>query len=259
MTHASVLFRDLCRSPTRLLECLAAKRSMTLLMGSQCVISLALVLITAVVARGDDRYYVMIFGAQEERPRPKTSHSFATFVKVHCDQPENALTIVGTHTISWLPSTMVVRNACLPEAGTNFDLYTTIGWALDNCTRVSMWGPYEICEDLYCRALEQIDLLESGQVRYKAVDTGYKSNRVSNCIHAVSSLAGGYRLRVVSPEWGDTASWYLTRRLDRWYINPEEKHLWISSALGLDQYPIVYREFENPRSSLLWSFIRPGP
>jgi hypothetical protein len=32
----------------------------------------------------------------------------------------------------------------------------------------------------------QLALLNSGQVRYKAADTGYRTNRVSNCTHAVS-------------------------------------------------------------------------
>ena len=60
-------------------------------------------------------------------------------------------------------------------------------------------GPYRIDAELYCRAVRQVALLESGQVLYKANDVGYPSDRVSNCIHAVSSISEGYRLRVASP------------------------------------------------------------
>jgi hypothetical protein len=45
-----------------------------------------------------------------------------------------------------------------------------------------MWGPYRIRKDLYDRAAAQRAYLESGAVRYKAADTGYRSARVSNCV-----------------------------------------------------------------------------
>src|SRR5438128_2392787 len=44
-----------------------------------------------------------------------------------------------------------------------------------------MWGPYRIDPDLYCRALKQIALLDSGDVKYKAGDALHFSDRVCNC------------------------------------------------------------------------------
>jgi len=219
--------------------------------------SLFLLVLTTAAAKAEDFYFVMVLGSQQDWPNPRFAHTFATFVKVSAQEPcPDTFTIEEVHTISWLAATMVVKPALLPEPGTNFELRETIQWALDTCQRVSMWGPYQINEDLYCRALRQIDLLESCRVRYKAVDSGYPSSRVSNCIHAISSIAGGYRLRVVSPEWGETASYYVVRRLRRWYVNPEEKHEWLAAALGLEEYPIISRDMQNPRSDVFWSAIR---
>jgi hypothetical protein len=203
-------------------------------MTPRLLISLCLLLSTTARVKAGDFFYVLVFGSQQEWPNPRYSHSFATFVKA-TGTGEFPDTIEEIHTISWLPATMVVRPALLPERGENFGLHQTIRWCLDNCMRVSLWGPFEIDEDLYCRALKQIAVLESGRVRYKPVDSGYPTNRVSNCIHAVSSVAGGYRARIGSPEWGETASWYLARRLRPWYLNPAEKQngsalswIWIS-------------------------------
>ena len=72
---------------------------------------------------------------------------------------------------------------------------------------MSMWGPYRIDEELYDNAVRQHGVLESGQVHYKALDSGYPTQRASNCIHAVGSVAHGYRIRVLSPWFGVTASW----------------------------------------------------
>jgi hypothetical protein len=114
-----------------------------------------------------------------------------------------------------------------------------------------MWGPYQIDPELYFRAVNQVNLLQSGQVRYKAVDSGYPTARVSNCIHAISSIAEGYRVRVLSPGWGETASYTILRQFRPWILDDCRTHPWVGTALGLDCYPIIYRDFEHPRSGLL--------
>src|SRR6202022_3434320 len=100
--------------------------------------------------------------------------------------------------------------------------------------RVSLWGPYQIDRDLFERAVRQIRLLDSGQVLYKANDTGYRVDHVSNCIHAVSSIVEGIRLRVGSPGWGETASYAVLVRFQPWVIDHDRVHPWVGSALGLD-------------------------
>jgi hypothetical protein len=222
------------------------------------VTAVALLLSAAAPARARDFYFVMVFGSQQTPNNPNYSHSWATFVRATGEGPCPQNYRLEAHTISWLPENMIVRTrALLPECGRNFDLHTTIRYALGNDERVSMWGPYVIEPDLYGRALRQIELLESGRVGYKAIDTGYRSDNVSNCIHAVSSITEGYRLRVVSPLWGEPASYFITRELEPWVIDCDErKFTWVSSALGLDWYPIIHRELENPRSGAYRSAVQ---
>src|SRR5437764_1295171 len=83
-------------------------------------------------------------------------------------------------------------------------------------------------------------LLQSGQVRYKAVDSFYRTDRVSNCIHAVGGAADGHR--VLSPGWGETASFVLLRRFSPWIVDPCQTYPWVGRALGLDGYPLIYRD-----------------
>jgi hypothetical protein len=210
-------------------------------------------------ARAEDLYYMMVFGSQQLPARAKYCHSFAVFVRAIEDVPGSRRYRLESHTISWMPVSYEIRLAALlPECGFNADLPTTFAWTRATCQRVSMWGPYQIQSDLYCRALEEEALLNSGDVWYKAIDTGYPTDFACNCIHAVSSIAGGYRMRVLSPSFGETASWYLTRRLSPWIIDCFQRHDWIAAALGIDRYGVVRREFENPRSGPLYTVLRPA-
>jgi hypothetical protein len=208
-----------------------------------CRLSLALLLIavTAGAARAEESFFLLMFSSQRMPRNPNYAHSFATFVRASCGGP-GAGTVLEAHTISWLPANLCIRTfALLPECGQNFDLDTTLHYTLENKERVSLWGPYRIDPELYRRAINQIAQLESGRVLYKADDTFYRSDRVSNCVHAVSVLSEGYRLRMLSPGWGDTASYFILLELRPWVLD-EMRHAWISSALGLDRYPISYRE-----------------
>src|SRR5262245_21633190 len=215
-----------------------------------CPLVAAALLAASPPAPAQHSYYLLISGSQPTPPAPEHSHSFATFVRVRCDGPVSP--IIETVTISWLPANLCIRlRALLPEPGHNFGLHETIRFALGDGQRVSLWGPYQIDPELYYRASRQQALLESGQVRYKAFDTGYPTDRVSNCIHAIGSIAEGYRVRVASPGWGETASYALLRRLTPWICDPCRTHPWLARALGLDCYPIIYRDFEAPRSGAL--------
>ena len=82
----------------------------------------------------------------------------------------------------------------------------------------------------------------------EAVDSGRPTDKVSNCIHALSSVVDGYRLRVASPGWGEVASYAILKRMDPYIVNCNQVHPWVGSALGLDQYPIIYRDWQAPRS-----------
>ena len=200
-----------------------------------------------------EAHYVFVFGSQRVRNDPDYSHTFATFVKASWagDGPLCLPAHFETHTISWLPANMIIRTrALLPEPGHNFGLHETIRYVLDNRERVSLWGPFPICPDLYRRALERKAQLESGTVRYKANDIGRFNDRVSNCIHAVSHAMGGLPLTVFVPGWGEVASYAVLLRMRRWILD-DTPQFWLVSSLSLDQYPIIYRGTERPRSGAI--------
>jgi hypothetical protein len=201
-------------------------------------------------ARSQDVYYLLVFSSQRPLSGPNYSHSFATFVRAGCGTPGSPIVVKNAFSISWLPANMEIRSlALLPECGRNFDLYTTLRFARDTCQRVSLWGPYQIDPDLYRRAADQFARLQSGQILYKADDVAYGNDCVSNCIHAVGSITGGPRLRVLPPGWGDTASYFIVLEFMPWIIDPDHTHDWVASALGLDNYPIAYRV--PPRRGLI--------
>jgi hypothetical protein len=208
------------------------------------ILRAGLTLLTAALlpaaARAGESYYVLIFGAQRSAVQPNHTHSWATFVRV-CGGPQGGW--LEHHTISWLPETLEIRvGSRRPESGNILDLYTTLNWTLGDGQKVSMWGPFQIEPELYFKALEQIAHLGSGEVGYKAVDFGYRTEEVSNCIHAVSDLAGSPRARVFIPGYGQGASRVITARLRKYMIEPRQTHPWVADALGLSHYPIRHRE-----------------
>ena len=221
--------------------------------------ALALVLALSSHLHAGEDCFLLMFGSQRIPNNPDYSHSYATFVRTtwpgNGPCPRNPT--LEAVTISWLPTNMKVRTcALLPECGENFGLQATNRWALANCMRISLWGPYRICPELYALAHKQAAFLASGRVRYKANDLGHSSDRVSNCIHAVSSIVEGYRLRVASPGWGQMASFSILKRFEPYIISPNCTHPWIGSALGLDEYPIIYRGWESPQSGLFGPVYR---
>jgi hypothetical protein len=202
-------------------------------------------------AQAGEEYYLLMFGSQRVPANPNYSHTFTTFVRATWagDSPCPVNPVLEIHTISWLPANLKIRTGALsPECGHNFDLHETLDVANATRQRVSLWGPYRIQPELYERALARKAELESGRVLYKANDMGYRSNRVSNCIHAVSSIVEGPKLRIASPGWGESASYFVLLELEPMVLSrnsvPE-----IGSALDLDRYPIIYRDWRNPLSS----------
>jgi hypothetical protein len=196
--------------------------------------------------RGNELYFMVVFGAQREAYRPRFTHTFATFVKVTGNEAVPSGFQIESHTISWMPSTLDIKvHRLFPECGTNLELDTTLRWASSNCLRISMWGPFQIDRELYDLALCRIGHLQSGQVSYKAADSGYPAATVSNCTHAVSDIAGTFALRTVTPGYGDVASYTIIHRLKRWIVDPQHVHDWLNEPLRLNCYPIVHRDFRG--------------
>jgi hypothetical protein len=59
--------------------------------------------ITASETRGDEFYYVMIFGSQSKSKILEYTHTWATFVRAVGEGPDANNYAVYQHTISWLP------------------------------------------------------------------------------------------------------------------------------------------------------------
>jgi hypothetical protein len=219
-------------------------------------LSVQFVLGFAGALHADDAYYMLMFGSQRVPNDPNHAHTFATFVKASSGA-DPAGCALESQTISWLPATGIVRTLALrPECGRNFELHETLRWALNDDQRVSVWGPYQIEGELYYRAVNRLAELQSGQVRYKANDMGHRSDKVSNCIHAVSSITEGLRVRIGSPGWGETASFIVLGKLRPWIVNGAQLHPWVGTALGLDDYPLIYREpGQRPYSRRLFGSV----
>jgi hypothetical protein len=216
----------------------------------------AIVLCLAAAGRAPagEAYYVLVFGSQRTPNEICYSHSFATFVRATWNAPPGCpcRPTIEAHTISWMPANLDVRPlALLPECGRNLGLYETLDYTRQIGARVSVWGPYRIDAGLYFNALRQKAYLESGCVQYKANDALYRSDYVSNCIHAVSTVAEGTRVRVLSPGWGETASYAVLQGYAPWVIGPEQVHPWVASMLGLNGYALIYRGWCPPRSGAL--------
>lgn len=194
-----------------------------------------------------EHYFVVVFGSNQRPLKdPRHAHSWAVFVRLcgaGCDLSKYEMEYV---TVSWLPCTLEVRlHAARSEPGTNVELHDTIHWALASRQVISYWGPYEILPELYWTAYRGAARLNSGAVRYKAIDSFRSTSRVTNCIHAASELAEGEgRLRIGTPGWGDTASYFITLKYEDWIVD-WTTHDWIIDCLGLRGYPMWQRDIDR--------------
>jgi hypothetical protein len=190
-----------------------------------------------------ERYYVVLFAFQSEPNLPRFAHTFATFVKATGAGPDPRCYSVQTHTISWCPASREIRVARFcPERGANLDLPATLAWARSLGSWVTRWGPFEVHKELYDRAVAQEARLRSGAVQYKVLDCGLRPSEASNCIHAVSDLAGGALLDT-GAAYGEEASCLVAHHLRRWMINPHLTHEWVYQRLGLEGVAVQSRSW----------------
>ena len=190
------------------------------------------------------RYFFILYGGQSLPFRPRTAHTWATFVKA---APASGGTILmESVTISWLPATgEVVPYRLRPEKGKNYTLEETFALTTASGDRVSMWGPFEINAERYELAVAQAQRLESGAVRYRAIDSFTRRRSVSHCVHAVT-YADPAMSRYIQPvlQVGEPGTSRLARRYDREgaFIGAPATHDWVVAAIGVDRFPVVRRE-----------------
>jgi hypothetical protein len=197
--------------------------------------------VSAETARGEERYFSMVFGSQSSPKRLRYTHTWATFIRVVGEGDDPRGYQVYQHTISWLPSSLEVRTlAPLPEQGVNLDLYATLDAVYRNGENVTMWGPFENVPQVYERSLRIKEILDSGAARYRAISTP-RNLLVSDCIHAVAAVdpifgRGHYPLiRIGKPASRFIARQMMTRSIfDQYQTNAA----WLIPRLGLDRYPI---------------------
>jgi hypothetical protein len=211
---------------------------------SRLALPVLFALVAAAPAAAQERYFVMVFGAQKSLVTPQYTHSWAMFVRT-CG-PCLGDAELDYFTISWLSQRMVVEVKRLrPEPGANLDNDTTMAWCRENNMRVSMWGPFEINRDLWVRAQKRVDRLESGEIQYRALDTGRPYDGKSNCIHAIADPEVTGRLRgnfVTALTWGEPASRIITLSLRHEMIDPRTTHPEIADRL-LGDWPVTRRDF----------------
>lgn len=196
-------------------------------------------------AQSGEAYYVVVFSHQGRPNLPRSTHTFATFIKATGEGSWPEQYAIDSHTISWSPGTLAVRALRFhPEQGVNLDLDASLHWALSVHARLSRWGPFQIQKELYDRALRQIALLQSGAVQYKTIDTGYRPARALNCIHAVSDIDADEGLLDTGIARGEAASALVAAHFRRWMIEPGQVHEWVYHRLGLSRYPITLQHLE---------------
>lgn len=187
-----------------------------------------------------DEYFLAVFSAEAVPYHPEKTHSFVAAVRTgQC--PE----VIG---ISWLPASLEPRGLTLaPEAGVNLGTAETIAWAERLGMRVSVWGPYRIQEELFCRLKGHAARLASGRVRYKPTDTAYPTAVVQNCYHALWVPVAPLRARGFAGAFsaGDAASGTTVRLYSPWIVEPCRTHDAVLEQLGVGGLTLVRRGFDD--------------
>jgi hypothetical protein len=174
----------------------------------------------------DERYYVVLFAAQDSRNDPRSSHTFATFLRIDREEdPRNRALweTARSFNISWLPASGSFRLLQRPVAGRNYTLPETLKWADGRGLTTTMRGPFEIGKDVYERAAKQKERLESGAVAYKALDRRFRPDVAINCIHAVSDILPG-PLLMTGDARGEAATAMVANHFRPHLIDPERTH-----------------------------------
>jgi hypothetical protein len=189
------------------------------------------------------RYYFLLFGGQSVPFKPRTGHTWATWVKA---TPTGAGPVMlESFTISWLPPDGRVHPWRLRSSpGYNHTLEGTLAIMAREHSQVSLWGPFEVDANRYALACRQAATLESGSVRFRTLDSLGRKQTVAHCVHAVTfadPAVSRYRqpvLRVGEPGTSNLAEKYLRNGA---FVGGAATHDWLIPALGLDRSGVIRR------------------
>ncbi|CAN5335605.1 hypothetical protein BH11PLA2_BH11PLA2_45370 [soil metagenome] len=213
------------------------------------------------VSPPNERFYLLVFGSESKPKRAKSTHTWATMVRVV--QQGSEPPVVEPHTISWMPASLKIRPWSLRvEPGKNLELSFTIEEMLKHEEQIALWGPYEVGYGFYQRFLVQKQFMESGQVGYQCIDSlceAARTGRGCDCIHAVTDMDPQYdRKRYPLSYFGLAGSQNVVRQINERPIirQTEQCHDWLIPYLSIDKYPIEKMKWNgtvNPASQTLQS------
>lgn len=205
-------------------------------------------------AAGAERYFAFVFSSQAVPKLPRFTHVWATMVKVGklelpCDQRT-----FQVDTISWFPATLKVHTLRLhPETGVNLGLHETIARVHQQHQHVSVWGPFEVPEFMYCEFMTQKARLESGRILYQAIDSLSCPENVSDCIHSLTDMDRQNR-RSAYPlsRFGDDAAAEFVNVIKRrgQFVASDESIEFAYQALGISCGSITRRACEPTKHVL---------
>lgn len=164
------------------------------------------------------RYYAIFFSHQDESNRIRSSHTFATFLRVsgRVDQP----VLEASSTISWLPKSGLVSLARHAEPGLNHSLRQTLAAAEERGLEIKYWGPFEIREELFHCARRQEQRLNDHRYLYKVFDAPTRG-AAKNCIHAVADMVQDLNLLDSGTARGHDATEMVVEHLRPYFSGPE--------------------------------------
>lgn len=191
-----------------------------------------------------ERYYFVLFGGQGDVFRPRTAHTWATFVRTACTSAGEQ--VVAADTISWLPATLRVRPlARYEETGVNLPLDETMArMAGGRRSRVAVFGPYEVSAAVYQQALAQKALLESGAIRYHSLGLHGRRADVMHCVDGVTRMDAAWEDAASPSYWyGAVATAQAARAAVKTGIvpDPATTYPWLLPALNPQNYRLVPR------------------
>jgi hypothetical protein len=208
-------------------------------------IACAALLWASLPVRAGEYYFLLVFGSQSRPKQLRYTHTWATFVRAVGDGPNLNDYALYQHTISWLPRTLDVHVwRPFPEPGVNLDLYQTLRAVYASRQEVTLWGPFVIPHYVYENSIRVKQFLESGQMKYRAIDGGADA-LIDDCIHAVSAVdpVFGKRhyplVRVGKPASRFIAREVTVRTLQNEHFDQSAYDAsWLIPRLGLSSYPI---------------------
>jgi hypothetical protein len=185
--------------------------------------------------------------------RPKTAHTWATFVKA---RHSNQSLEIETFTISWLPKDMPVKPLRIrPVPGRNYSLKETMSLFTTGKHEIGLWGPYEINEHWFREAeLRKADL-DSGSVEYRVLEREGRSMsgrnqqpEIAHCVHAISRT--NHALRAASRPvfaYGELITRRLAEKIHETglLVNPDVRHDWLLPLLEIETKSLKRHDLDD--------------